>query len=377
MADAKPVLIFSESLDYHGVAVRWALEHLGVPVEWWDRTTFPSQQCLSARTSGTHRALTSTHSPVSFQENRYRSIWNRRGQVPTVSKTLDRTDQTVARNEANFTLQGIQQTIVALNPAALVVNAFDAAKSANPKGYQIFIASQVGFQVPETLISNDPEAVRRFFAECDGDVVAKQHIPFAWRTPERELLVLGTTAVAKEHLRSDEALRGSPLIYQRRLRYASEIRLTVFGRSFFGLRITKTASASGSGFVDIRYEPVNSRPFVAPEGLATLCLKYMSAMNLNYAAFDIAEMDDGSYVFIEANESGQFLFLEHEASEIPLLDAFCQFLETADPQFEYQRRRFPDLAKFDETEEAKQFHERYNHHMKTSELTSPFELVEQ
>ena len=54
-----------------------------------------------------------------------------------------------------------------------------------------------------------------------------------------------------------------------------------------------------------------------------------------YAAFDIAQAPDGGYVFIEANETGQFLFLEDLVPDLTILDAFCQFLASGDPAFRY------------------------------------------
>uniref|UniRef100_A0A808FDR8 Uncharacterized protein n=1 Tax=Xanthomonas citri pv. phaseoli var. fuscans TaxID=473423 RepID=A0A808FDR8_XANCI len=39
---------------------------------------------------------------------------------------------------------------------------------------------------------------------------------------------------------------------------------------------------------------------------------------------------------LEVNEAGQFMFIETWCQSIPLTEAFCQFIERADPQFEYE-----------------------------------------
>jgi len=47
---------------------------------------------------------------------------------------------------------------------------------------------------------------------------------------------------------------------------------------------------------------------------------------------------DGRSVFLEVNESGQFLFIERYAG-IPLLDAFSEFLLQAGPDFAWNADR--------------------------------------
>lgn len=239
------------------------------------------------------------------------------------------------------------------------------------------VARSVGFKVPKTLSSNNPEHIREFFEQNNGMIVAKQHIPFAWRTKNGTLLITGTSAVSRQHLVAEEALSACPMIYQERLPIRNEIRIIAFGRTVFALNQVRIQTESVThGFVDIRYENTDKRALTVNRALVTLCHAYMDKLGLTYAAFDIAQLLDGDYVFLEANEAGQFLFLEDEDQELTILDAFCQFLASGDPMFHYENSTGLKLADFESTEEANQFHMRYEAHMQSSELTSPFELVE-
>lgn len=377
MTHEKPVLILSEKLDYHGVAVRWGLQELGVAFDWWDRTEFPRAQLTSAWVSTADSHMATAESSTSLSPNRYRSIWNRRGQVPQASDALHRTDKIVARNESNYFLGGLTSMIAHANPTALFVNSFEKAKSANPKIHQLNIARSVGFNIPRTLTSNNPEHIREFFEQNNGMIVAKQHIPFAWRTQHGALLVTGTSAVSRQHLVADEALSACPMIYQERLPIRNEIRIIAFGRTVFALnQVTTQAESVAHGFVDIRYKNAEKHALTVDKALAALCHAYMDKLGLTYAAFDVAQLLNGEYVFLEANEAGQFLFLEGEDPQLTILDAFCQFLASGDPTFHYENSTGLKLSDFEKTEEANQFHMRYEAHMQASELTSPFELVE-
>lgn len=372
----QPVLILSEGLDYHGIAVRWGLEQLGVTVTWWDRTSFPIQQIISSHIDDAKCTISARDPDPRNLTQLYRTIWNRRGQVPTVRPSLDPTDRTVAQNEANSFLSGLASILEASNPNALVVNPFGAAKSANPKVHQLAIARAVGFNVPRTLVSNDPSEIRAFYESSSRNVVAKQQIPFAWRTKSGALLVTGTSKLTEEFLGSGDALSACPMIYQEALNIESESRVIVFGRCHFALQQRRKHQPSAEGFLDIRYEDTVKRSEVVDPQLFDLCLAYMERLRLSYAAFDIAKTNDGRYVFLEANEAGQFLFLEDEHPDVPILDAFCQFLASGDPNFEYKSPAGLSLSSFEKTTEAAAFHTRYNKHMAESERTSPFELVE-
>ncbi|RME33023.1 MAG: hypothetical protein D6794_12045, partial [Deltaproteobacteria bacterium] len=47
----------------------------------------------------------------------------------------------------------------------------------------------------------------------------------------------------------------------------------------------------------------------------------------------------GEVVFLEVNEMGQWLWIEFRLPDVPLLDAFCRFLLSRDPEFVYRPER--------------------------------------
>ena len=54
-----------------------------------------------------------------------------------------------------------------------VVNRFAGGMSNSSKAYQALLVRQCGLLTPPTLVTNDPVAARRFYRECQGEVIYK------------------------------------------------------------------------------------------------------------------------------------------------------------------------------------------------------------
>jgi len=388
------ILILSEQLDYHGTAVEWGLKKMGETVDWWERSLFPGGQSLSASISNTndfrlslsrlnHKSAYATEcdfsihpQSVSVNRDAYRTIWNRRGQVPRLSPSLEETDKVVARMESNFLLKSLLSAIVDRNKGALVVNLPAVIDLVNPKLYQLLIAKEIGFSIPKTIVSNDPDEIREFFGSVNGAMIAKQHLPFAWRLKSGAIAFPGTSRVFADQLESDFSLSGSPLTYQEYIEIEHELRVIVFGRSIFAIS-QKRGNPRVGDFCDVRWERLEGVHYDVNEQLSSMLFKYMEAMGLGYAAFDIAVTANDEFIFLESNECGQFLYLEELDPSIPVLDAFCKFLASGDANFRYQYgNRIAILSEFDTGEEATTFYKEFRAYEKESSKLSPFELQE-
>lgn len=377
MSIENKILVLSEDLDYHGHAIMWGLDQLGASADWWDRSLFPKEARNSIWLSNTKNTkFSATNSNAIFSNNEYKTIWNRRGGKPEIDSSLTKTDKRAARHESSQFLRGAMEVLVSLNPNALVVNSLDSGRTAANKLYQLHMAKAVGFNIPTTLMSNNASDIRAFLLENDEKVVAKMHFPFSWRTRDDELHISATTKISMKDVSDDFSLECSPMIYQKTINIANELRVIVFGKSIFAIN-QERANIEGTGtFNDVRYEKTKVTSVKLEATLAELCLKYMKALDLSYAAFDIAQTDDGQFIFIEANESGQFLFLEDLCPELPLLDAYCQFLHSGDRGFIFKESKGITFDSFHKTQIALDFHKRNDLRMKDVFLPTAFELVE-
>ncbi len=62
----------------------------------------------------------------------------------------------------------------------------------------------------------------------------------------------------------------------------------------------------------------------------------MERLDIVSGGFDFIIDENDQWILLEVNEAGQFMFIETWGQSIPLTEAFCQFIERADPQFEYE-----------------------------------------
>ena len=61
--------------------------------------------------------------------------------------------------------------------------------------------------------------------------------------------------------------------------------------------------------------------------------RLMDAMGLVFGCVDLVGDADGGLHFIEINQAGQFLFVEHDVPEMPLLRAMAAMLAEARPDY--------------------------------------------
>ncbi len=59
--------------------------------------------------------------------------------------------------------------------------------AASHKPYQLTLAQEIGFDIPPTLITNDPDTAREFWRAHPGEVIHKQLValPETWRETRR------------------------------------------------------------------------------------------------------------------------------------------------------------------------------------------------
>jgi len=178
----------------------------------------------------------------------------------------------------------------------------DELNPAEPK------AARCGLAVPDTVITNEADTVRKFAAK--GRTVSK---------------VFGTNMLMEEGVRKigftrllDEAdladLRGINVtahLVQRWVPKAYEVRMVVIGD-----HITAAAIRAGSpeSYIDFRsdYANLSYELIEPPTDVVDSVRNLMVDMDLLYGALDFVVQPDGSWTFLEINAGGQFGFIEDE-----------------------------------------------------------------
>jgi glutathione synthase/RimK-type ligase-like ATP-grasp enzyme len=193
-----------------------------------------------------------------------------------------------------------------------VLNRPAATYSNRSKPYQAILIRRFGFKIPKTLVTNDPEAVASFFAECDQKVIFKS-ISGVRSTVRR---------MTKEDFGRLELLENCPAQFQEYIA-GDNIRVHVVGERWFAVRIQCEA-------VDYRYAAeegysLSMVPAVLPEDIVAKCISLTKELGLALSGIDLKETPSGEYYCFEVNTSPAFLFYESPARPA-IADALAQFL---------------------------------------------------
>lgn len=191
------------------------------------------------------------------------------------------------------------------------------------KPWQLGIATQAGFAIPPTLITNRAADVRRF---------AKRHGPIVYKTlrevPGQDEAGRWCTVWVDEVTldRLDESIVLAPHMFQARIPKLYDLRLTVIGPAMFCVRIE-------SPHLDWRedYDKITYSVADVPAGIADAAARMLVRAGLVFGAFDLGVATDGQIWFYELNAGGQWAWLEDETG-LPMTAAVADLLEgTATP----------------------------------------------
>lgn len=321
------ILIFGFPRDIHVHAVRWALDQ----VEAKHRTVYTSD--LPTRLRGSISMAPGTSPSASFRDTvgseatgGYHAVWFRRSGLAMRPQGMIDADWAVAERECDHHIRTLRRYVA---PDAYWVNDIDARDRALLKSPQLAAAIDCGLAIPETLFSNDPDDIRRFYADHrERGVVFKLCYQTHWlEHTSGARHALFTTELREEHLRDDQALSSCPGIYQRKIEKQYELRVTCMDDRCFTAKLDSQARANTS--LDWRADlahPLTPQQVELPAHIEERCLFLMRTLGLAFGCIDMIVTPQGEYVFLEVNEMGQFLWVELREPASALLRAFATLL---------------------------------------------------
>lgn len=324
------VLIITELGDVHAYAVAEALRRKGVQVVLWHTADFPTRSGETILFEGGARRMNIEGPDLSLSDFGFRTIWHRRPSYVIDESALHPAD----REFADLECSAFRRSLFSLlGQQAFWVNPPDAAARANRKPLQHDMAMDLGFSTPATLYTNEPPEIRAFIERQGGRIVYKPFRGMAWRD-DHTCWMPYTSLVTEDSLVEDHLLRAVPGIYQELVEKDYELRITVMGDHVFGAKVLSQETSSGRLDWRKSYHELQIEPCKVSSLLADQCRTMLARLGLVFGCFDIVVTPAGEHVFLEVNEMGQFLFVEHYAG-VPLLDAFSEFLRQARTDFHW------------------------------------------
>ena len=316
------VLLLTHSGDFYTVdLVTHALARMHVRPVRFNTDLFPSAVKLSAHAGDERDAQLITEAGEQISTNEVRAVWARKLWAPRMADDLDERYRAMCISESNAALDGF---LDALHDARWINN-LDCQRNAENKQRQLRFATRAGLRVPRTLVTNDPTAARQFFAETEGQTVAKLLRPLEVSMDAAKSFVY-TNRVREEDLAGAESLRHSPMIFQALIPKAYELRVAcVAGEIFAG---ALDATGTSRGHTDWRRaspEECRWQKAELPTEVASSLQVLMSELELVFGAVDLICTPAGEYVFLEVNPSGEWGMLERDLG-LPISEAIARAL---------------------------------------------------
>lgn len=211
------------------------------------------------------------------------------------------------RRESRGTLYGLYRALWDrrwVNPPHV-----DAA--ANYKIHQLYMAQQIGFRTPRTIVTNEPDEALAFFHACDDRMVYKLLRPIFTEEIIGEAYGVYTTLITQEDIAAHlDSVRMAPCLFQEFIPKDYELRVNVIGNYVWAAAIFSQEVAQA--LVDYRLETPSCRhaPVLLPPALEKMCLKMVRELGLRMGNIDLIFTPDEEYVFLEINPNGQWAWVE-------------------------------------------------------------------
>jgi glutathione synthase/RimK-type ligase-like ATP-grasp enzyme len=211
-------------------------------------------------------------------------------------------------NEARRAWGGVLNS----SPSITWVNHPLAISAASYKPEQLARAKRLGFAVPDSLITNNPERARGFYNSHGRCVIAKPigHGEVLATMPQDDRIIY-TNVVGPDEVPNFELVANCPTFFQQSITKEADVRVTVVGNSVFAVDLWSQDNTWSSvdcrreNMRDMRYQ-IRVLPTLLEESLISLVRSY----DLLFGAIDLIRDRAGKYWFLELNPAGQWAWLE-------------------------------------------------------------------
>ncbi|MCV2885682.1 hypothetical protein OE749_13370 [Aestuariibacter sp. AA17] len=318
----KKILILSNQHDYHVMRMLDVLRARRIPYFTLNFDEFPSNYALSQYISGSESYFSLKHlrSNECIHSEEIGAVWSRKPAPFSFGDKIEDDFIPFANAESEHALFSALYTL-----PCYWMNHPKQLRAAMWKGEQLVTAHRLGLNIPNTLISNDPESVTAFHQRSESSIYKTMSDPIIMDTGDDYQAVF-TSLVKNDMLEDEASLALIPNQFQHYVDKAYELRVTYIDGTLYSAKIDSQKHPESR--VDCRqhYIDIPYSHYSLPDLITEKCIKFIQHYGLNYAALDFIVTPEGSYVFLENNPNGQFLFVEERVSSLPLTSIMADAL---------------------------------------------------
>lgn len=233
----------------------------------------------------------------------FKSVWFRRTKLPDI-KTSNLDEKIYLLSEYETLLKNLFCTI----DAKWLSNPFKIYQAEN-KLFQLKTAKSIGFVIPNTLITNDKEALKEFYYINSKRIIIKP-LSQSKLNYSGETEFIFTNELKEEHIETLEEYELTPCIYQEKIEKDIELRITVVGEKVFSSGVNSQLFENTK--TDWRKGKLEFFKEEIPLEIEEKCKLIVKKMGLKFGAIDLIKDIRGNYIFLEINPNGQWAWIENE-----------------------------------------------------------------
>ncbi|MFK0294836.1 MvdC/MvdD family ATP grasp protein [Streptomyces sp. NPDC090442] len=297
------VLVVTYALDPTADFVLRELGARGVPFWRTDLADFPTHTTLHAELQPDGQWAGAWHGRGrGIDLSELRAVWWRKPTGHEFAETMSAPERRFAATQAKQAM-----TVLGALPGVLWVNRPQANADCT-KPVQLAAAVESGLHVPETLITNDPDAVEAFGQRCGGRIITKV-LGGIVHTEDGKRGQLYSRRVPPEQWNDPRIALTAHLFQREIVNKAYEVRVTVVDGRLFPAAIHASA---GAALLDWRqhsrehtYE-LATLPRHVQDGIRAM----MRRLGLTFAALDFIVDTQGAHHLVDVNAGGQWAWID-------------------------------------------------------------------
>lgn len=317
----KSIVIVTNRSDYTADFLILKLQKRGATYWRFNTEDFPQKVMFSWQMAGLENRDYFIHPKGRIEFDEIGGIWYRRPIQPVPSDQIsDGPAREFCIIESREVLDGAWRNL----DCVWVSRPENIARAEN-KLHQLQMASKVGFLIPKTIVTNNPDELLSFYELCGRNIVIKP-LRIGRLQYVDGMKLIYTNRVTKDHIQKRSLLSHSPSLFQEYIAKELEIRITVIGDRVFPVAIHSQENPltvddwRRDQNVDLKYSH-HRLPSVVEDN----CFKILKELGLQFGAIDMILTPKGDYFFLEINPNGQWAWVE-EITSLPMAETLIELL---------------------------------------------------
>lgn len=314
------ILILSDENDLHADIVMKILENANVN---FVRMNLGKEALLRTFITFKNYDWYVDTSKYKFKSSQIKAVWNRRTYVELLLDEYNdgNSDFKIWKSEWNKTLLGLYNSLT----NAVWLNNYRNSQRAENKYLQMEIAKEIGFLMPDIIVSNQKNELLDFAKKHKFVALKLMHQDF-YKSIDGQYQGLYVNRITENSLLKFKDSGENSIVLQKYIEKSYEVRYTVVNDEHFVCRIDSQSSEKAK-FDWRRYDIANTPHSIIepPKEIFLKVQKLMQTLNLFYGALDFIVDKNEQWYFLEINSMGQYLWIE-DLTGLQISNAISNFL---------------------------------------------------